>query len=153
MLTIVNPLAPATPQPVFLAVRLMYTGAALAVLLPIVSIVIAPQVGVFRVGSTSVVEFHTRQVGTAVFSGSVDCALWLWMAWKNKSGRAWARTLSTIFFAGFCVGMFVDVHRGPIEVSALAVICWLVALGAVILLWRPESGPFYRDRPAFVEAR
>jgi hypothetical protein len=136
MLTISRPLPLAVPQPVFLAVRLMYTGAALGVLLPTVGLLVA--------------SGHP-QVFMAVFAGACDCVLWLWMARKNESGRAWARILSTIFFAGFCVGMVLDVRHGPIEVSVLAVISWLVALGAVILIWRPESGRFYRERSALVE--
>jgi hypothetical protein len=82
MLTILNRLAPAMPQPVFRAVELMYTGAALTVL---------------------------------------------------------------------CIGTALDLREGAIEVRALDVIIWLVALAATIQLWRPESGPFYQKPLALVQ--
>jgi hypothetical protein len=145
MLTISNRLAPAMPQPVFRAVQLMYTGAALTVLTALVSILVAPRIGVLRIGTMSpIIESRTQFAERETFTGAVDCAAWLWMAWKNKEGRAWARVLSTAFFFLFCVGTALDLREGAMVVRALAVIIWLVALAAAILLWRPESGPFYQ---------
>jgi hypothetical protein len=124
----------------------MYTGAALSVLTAVVIILVAPRVGVLRIGTMSpIVQSHAQQVERAVSSGVIDCALWLWMAWKNTHGRAWARVLSTVFFSLFCIGTALDLRQGAIEVRTLAVVMWLVALAATILLWRPESGPFYRE--------
>jgi hypothetical protein len=147
MLTLLNRLAPVMPQPVFRAVQLMYTGAALSVLTTVVIILVAPRVGVMRIGSMSpIIESHAQQVERAVFSGAVDCAAWLWMASKNKSGRAWARVLSTVFFALYCAGLAIDLTGGEaIEIKALNIVSWLVAFAAAIALWRPESGPFYRE--------
>jgi hypothetical protein len=143
--TISTRLAPVMPQPVFRAVQLMYTGATLTVLIAVVIIVVAPRVGVFRTGIMSpIVESHTQQVERTSFSAAVDCAVWLWMASRNKEGRAWARILSTVFFGVFCIGTVVDLREGAIEVRALDVLIWLVALAATIQLWRPESGPFYQ---------
>jgi hypothetical protein len=42
----------------------------------------------------SAVRSHTQQVVRAAFGGALYCAAWLWMARKNKDGRAWARILS-----------------------------------------------------------
>jgi asparagine N-glycosylation enzyme membrane subunit Stt3 len=154
MLTPLNRLAPAMPQPVFRAVQLMYTGAALTVLTTVVIILVAPRVGVLRIGTMSpVVQSHTQQVVRAVFGGSVACAAWLWMAWKNKNGRAWARVLSTVFFGLYCFGTVQDFTEGAIEVRALDAVIWLVALAATIELWRPGSGPFYREPLVLVKGR
>jgi hypothetical protein len=128
-------------------VQLMYTGAALSVLTTVFIVLVAPRVGVLRIGTMSpVVESHATQVGRAICGGVVDCAAWLWMASKNKSGRAWARVLSTVFFGLFCAGLAVDLTGGEaIEIKVLNIVSWLVAFAAAIALWRPESGPFYRE--------
>jgi len=152
MLTIFNRLAPAMPQPVFRAVQLMYTGAALTVLIGVVNILVAPRVGVLRIGTMApIIETHTQQTERVSFSGAVDCAAWLWMARKNKDERAWARVLSTVFFFLFSIGTVLDLRQGAIELRALDVIIWLVALAATILLWRPESGPFYQKPLVLVQ--
>jgi hypothetical protein len=152
MLTISNRLAPAMPQPVFRAVQLMYTGAALSALTAVVIILVAPRVGVLRIGPMSpIVQSHTQQVERAAFSGAFDSAVWLWMAWKNKNGRPWARVLSTVFFGLCCIGTALDLREGAIEVRALDVVIWLVALAAAIQLWRPESGPFYQKPLVLVQ--
>ena len=139
------------PQPVFRAVQLMYTGAALTVLIGVVNILLAPRVGVLRIATMApIVVTHAQQAERVSFSCVVDCAAWLWMAWKNKDGRAWARVLSTVFFGLFCIGTVLDLRGGAIELRALAVVIWLVALVAIIELWRPESGPFYQEPLALV---
>jgi hypothetical protein len=67
------------------------------------------------------------------------------MAWKNKSGRAWARVLSTVFFVLCCLGTLLELRTGEATViKPFQVAMWLVGLAATIQLWRPESGPFYR---------
>jgi hypothetical protein len=134
------------PQPVLRAVRLMYTGAALSALTAVVIILTAPRVGVTPViGSVpATVQSHTGQVETAASGRAVDCAVWLWMAWKNKEGRGWARTLSTVLFGLCCLAMVLDLREGAIEVRALDVLIWLVALATTIQLWRPGTGPFYQ---------
>lgn len=123
----------------------MYVGAVLTGLTALVVILVAPRVGIWQVaGLPARVESHTQQVVRAAFAGAVQSAAWLWMAWKNKSGRSWARVLSAIFFGLFCIGTALGVSRGAIEVRALSVVTWLVALAVTIELWRPESSAFYR---------
>jgi len=115
------------------------------VLTAVVIILVAPRVGVLRIGSMApIVQSHAQQVERAAFSGVIDCALWLWMAWKNTHGRDWARVLSTVFFFLFCIGTALDLRQGAVEARTLDVVIWLVALAATILLWRPESGRFYQ---------
>jgi len=123
----------------------MYAGAALTALNALVIILVAPRVGVLHVwASHPIVESHTRQVVRAAFGGTFQCLVWLWMAWKNKSGHAWARVLSTALFGVCCIATSVDIGTGAMESRILSVIIWLVALAATIQLWRPSSGPYYR---------
>jgi hypothetical protein len=123
----------------------MYAGAAVTALAALVIILVAPRVGVLHIGTLRpIVESHTRQVARAAFTGALQCVAWLWMAWKNKRGRAWARVLSTIFFGLSCIATPLDLGTGAIESRVLSVVIWLVALAATVQLWRRESGPFYR---------
>ena len=124
----------------------MYAGAVLAALTVLVAILVAPSVGVLQVlGRPPILESHTQLIVRDVLAGVVYCAVWLWMAWKNKSGRAWARVLSTVIFALCCLDTLLDLPSGEAtEIKPFQVAMWLVGLAATIQLWRPESGPFYR---------
>ena len=145
-MAISNRVAPAMPPSVVRAVQLMYVGAALTVLIAVVNIAVAPRAGVLRIGGMSpIVQSHAQLVESTFSTGAVDCVAWLWMARKNKDGRAWARVLSTVFFCLFCIGTVLALGQGTIERTAFEVITWLVALAATIQLWRRESGPFYQQ--------
>ena len=81
----------------------------------------------------------------AVIVGLVYVALWLWMAWANKGGRPWARTLSTVFFAASTVAKpaLIGLQSGVAGMT-LGWAVWLIGAGAVALLWLPESNAYYR---------
>src|ERR1700749_2289708 len=56
----------------------------------------------------------TSDIGAGVIAGVVILAvimvsLWLWMAWKNRTGRNWARIVSTVFFGLSCTSLYSDV--------------------------------------------
>jgi hypothetical protein len=122
----------------------MYAGAALTVLNALVIILAAPRFGTMHIGTLPIAESHTRQVVRAAVTGTLQCLVWLWMAWKNKSGRAWARILSTVLFGLCCIATPLDIGTGAVESRVLSVVIWLVALAATIQLWRRSSGPYYR---------
>ena len=144
-LTMSANLVPAAPQAVVRAVRLMYAGAALTTLNALVIILLAPRIGVWHPGLLRpIVESHTQEVLRAAFAGMVQCVVWLWMAWKNKGGRSWARVLSSIAFGLCCIATPLDLASGAIESRGLSAVIWVVALAATIELWRSESGQFYR---------
>lgn len=145
-LTTSTNLMPPAPRSVVRAVRLMYAGAALTALTALVVILVAPSVGELQViGRPPILESHTRQMVRTTFSGVIDSAAWLWMSWKNKSGRAWARVLSTVFFALFCISLPLSLRLAEATViKPFQVAIWLVGLAVTIHLWRSESGSFYR---------
>jgi hypothetical protein len=68
----------------------------------------------------------------------------MWMAWANRRGRNWARIVSAVFFGINTLDLiisFTQVHvLAPLIVSVLV---WLVGLGAIILLFSKESGPYF----------
>ncbi|MBO0836111.1 MAG: hypothetical protein J2P28_11400 [Actinobacteria bacterium] len=148
-LTTSTNLLPEAPQVVVRAVWLMYAGAALTGINALVIILAAPRYGTWHIGTLApIAESHTRQVVRAAATGTFQCLVWLWMAWKNKSGRAWARILSTVLFGLCCIATPLDIGTGAVESRVLSAVIWLVALAATIQLWRRSSGPYYRQVPS-----
>jgi ABC-type dipeptide/oligopeptide/nickel transport system permease component len=90
---------------------------------------------------------ETLSVVIIILAGIVGASLWIWMAIKNRAGRRWARTLSTVFFAIFTVGLVVSLPE-PVAVGykVLPVAGWLAGLLAIVLLWQAESSDFYATR-------
>jgi hypothetical protein len=116
----------------------------MTVLMAVINILIAPRVGVEYHGSVTTAHSHAYFVGDVILTGVIDTALWLWMAWKSRSGRSWARTVSTVLFGFFCLGTLIAVVSDSAAFKILHVVTWLVALAAIILLWQPESDQFFR---------
>jgi len=117
-------------------------------------------------------------VGSIVV-GIVAVLVWLWIAWKNRAGRNWARVVATVFFGLSCLGLpelltgghlsampstLTTADGATIAVPPLAVPAWLIAAGMVnwllglaiiILLWQRDASRYYdavslsRRRPAY----
>jgi hypothetical protein len=81
----------------------------------------------------------------ALVSAGIGIALWILMARANGRGRNWARIVSTVLFAIETLSV-LEVLRGPKTVVGLVfpALTWLVGLGAIWLLWRPESSAFFK---------
>ncbi|WP_433333911.1 hypothetical protein [Spirillospora sp. CA-294931] len=94
---------------------------------------------------------------------AVVCAgLWLWMAFKNRAGRNWARIAGTVLFAlnslSVVSGGFTNASGSvngtaftvgaPFAATVINVVIWAVGLAVVILLWtRPSSAYFKPVNP------
>jgi len=100
-------------------------------------------------------------VGAVVVAAVIELLLWLWMAWKVRTGRHWARVLSTVFFGIDVLGQlagstsftanFGDSGRThavdtphPIASTIIAWVIVAVGLNAVVLFWRKENAAFFR---------
>lgn len=146
---------PEPPQSVLTAVRLMYAGAVLSLLSFVVSL--------FTMGDVreQIRQADTQNVMTdaqvdaaaslgiafAVVLGLVGAGLWFWMARANLKGRNWARILATVFFGlntFALLGSFSQNTGGSALTLVFTVGTWLVGLGAVVFMFRPESKPFYQ---------
>jgi hypothetical protein len=79
----------------------------------------------------------------AIFEGLLQSGLWLWMAWKTKAGRNWARVLSTVFFGLLSLWLIAAIFVLPAVSKTIIVAEWIVGLSALILLWQRESGQFF----------
>lgn len=133
----------------------MYAGAALEVIALIVSLLTRNS---FK---SAIVKAHpgysTAHLRVAVNDRVASLAigavitiglwLWLWMAWANGRGRNWARILSAVFFGINTLDLVVSfaVVRA-VPTSIVGIVIWLVGLAAIVLLFRRESGPYFRPR-------
>jgi hypothetical protein len=79
-----------------------------------------------------------------VLVGVVAIALWLWMARANAAGRNYARISGTVFFGLNTVFLLLSLARPHASLGLVFnVLVWLAGLGAVIMLWRSESRPYF----------
>ena len=144
---------PPAPPPVMNAVKLMYVGAAVSTVSLIISLAdISGTKAAIRKAKPSLTATQVNQLNTfiislAIVSGLVGIALWLWMARANNQGKNWARILSTVLFCLATLDL-VGVFGEPKTALGLIfpVLTWLVGLGAVFLLWRPESNAFFKPQ-------
>jgi hypothetical protein len=144
---------PPAPPSVVNAVKLMYVGAAVTTISLIISLVdISGTKSAIRKAkptwtTTQVNQFDRFIVITAIISGLIGIALWLWMARANNQGRSWARIVSTVLF-GLATLDLLGVLTEPKTALGLVfpVLTWVVGLGAVWLLWRPDSTAFFKPQ-------
>jgi hypothetical protein len=78
-----------------------------------------------------------------IIVGLLESGLWLWMAWKTRAGRNWARITSTVFFGLFSVPFVLGLFKLPAVPSGVVIVEWAVGLAALILLWQRESSQFF----------
>jgi hypothetical protein len=141
---------PPPPDAVKRATGLILAGAALSVVYGVVDGLTAHSSVFFTSTSTqSGTTVHQANfLVSGIVSGVIQCLLWLWMAWKTKSGRNWARVLSSVFFGFMCLGLLSAALAASSQENAIfaflvTIIEWGVGLAALIKLWRPESSQFF----------
>ncbi|HUD77411.1 MAG TPA: hypothetical protein VMR00_06145 [Streptosporangiaceae bacterium] len=152
------PVADRPPQPPSLrnAVRLMWAGAALALLSVIISVAFSSKIktavtnaalkanATNRADNKTVLtasQIHTLAnvtVVVLVIAGLIGVLLWVWMAWANNRGRNWARIVATVLFALDTISFILSISRASVSIIFLA-LEWLVGLVAIVFLWRKET--------------
>jgi hypothetical protein len=134
----------APPESVVNSVRLMYAGAAYAVVFAICAVLtidgaknpfasITPKSEVVVAGATCVIQV----------------AIWLWLARACRRGRNWARIAGTVAFAllTLVIPLLLIRYRhyaAGLSGIALILVTWLIAAGSVRLLWQRQSSAFFR---------
>ena len=144
---------PPAPPSVANAVKLMYAGAAVSAVSLIISLadISGTKTAIRRarpnLTATQVSQLNTFIISLAIVSGLIGIGLWLWMARANNQGKNWARIVSTVLF-GLATLDLVGVFSQPKTLLGLIfpVLTWLVGLGAIWLLWRPDSTAFFRPQ-------
>lgn len=141
---------PTPPGAVSRAARLMLAGAALAVVYGVVDGLTSHNSAFYTYTSTpsGTTVHQANSLVSGIITGVVQCLLWLWMAWKTKAGRNWARVLSSVFFGFMSLGLLVAMagtvsHGEAVPAFLVTLIEWGAGLAALVLLWRPESGQFF----------
>lgn len=141
-----GPVAPLPPSMVT-AVRLMNAGAVYALVWAIGAIAISASI--IRNHPVVNATFGQRLAGATFFIALVaviDIALWLGVARACRRGRNGARVTGTVLFAVHtlgALGILVAAQAGLGPAKVLAVIGWLIGLGAVVYLWQRSSSAFF----------
>ena len=148
-----EPQRPPAPNSVQTAVKLMYAGAALSFIELAVNLVAISSVKTAihkRFPNYTSTQLHAAEVSyvvVVVLSSVIAIGLWLWMARANAAGRNYARITGTVFFALNTLFFLLSIARPHASIGlVLSLLVWLVGLGAVIMLWRKDSGPYFTPR-------
>jgi len=145
------------PSSVAAAVRLMYAGAASAVLNAIVGSAAVYSVAYTKFEMLPNVTQNEVNVSTAfyvtvtIFLGLAGTGLWLWMAYANENGRSWARILSTVLFVLLTLDLPLSFIEVPVIASRVTELTqWALAVAALVLLWVGSSNAYFAAmrRPA-----
>lgn len=144
---------PPAPPSVVNAVKLMYAGAAVSTVSLVISLadIGGTKAAIKKARPTwttaQVNQFDRFIIITAIVSGVIGIALWLWMARASNQGKNWARIVSTVLF-GLATLDLIGVFSQPKTLLGLLfpVLTWLIGLGAVFLLWRPDSAAFFKPQ-------
>ena len=141
---------PGQPRTVFAAVRLMWAGAAaeLATLITIIVTAGAVRSAVLHANPAAGNALRDHLIADAV-GAPIAIGVWLFLAWANSKGRDPARLASAASFCLLTLSLLVALAQGavayaPADMIAAAVL-WLVALGAVVLIFIPASNRYYRE--------
>jgi hypothetical protein len=152
-------LAEPTTPPVTVqrAIRLMYGGAATSTVYLIAALATmgslksalanANKTAQHPLTASQINGEATGYIIYVAFVGVVAIALWLWMARMNGRGKSWARITATVLFCLWTINTVGTVAQTRLILAIVfPVIAWLLGLGAVFLLWRPDSTAFYKSQ-------
>jgi hypothetical protein len=159
------PAAPDLPKPSSLvnAVRLMWVGAALALIGAIVTLALSGKIktavrkaaikaNATRASTGKTVLTHaqiqtlanaTVLIFTVVLI--IGILLWVWMAWANNKGSSWARIVATVLFGLNTISLIFSVGRASLSIIFVG-LGWLAGLGAIVFLWRKDTTAYINSR-------
>jgi|HubBroStandDraft_1064217.scaffolds.fasta_scaffold07650_2 hypothetical protein len=153
------------PQPPALrnAVRLMWAGAALAVVGVIITLAFSGKIksaatkAAIKANATRLRNGRTVLTTSQIHSlanlsviilvvlGIIGVILWAWMAWANSKGSSWARIVATVLFGLNTISLLLEARRASITIIFVA-LGWLIGLVAIVLLWRKETTAYVASR-------
>jgi hypothetical protein len=148
------------PGPVRKAVRLMLTGGIMTAIVGIFLIIVTIADKNALTDSSgkklSSSQFTSNVVGTAI-TYVILVVIWVLMARMNRSGYNWARILASVFCAISTYDAYslvnsltagVTITVAGILYIAFTLALWVVGVIAIALIWRSESGAYFRARSA-----
>jgi hypothetical protein len=146
-----SPVLATMPRSVQRAVRAMYVGAAaslIGIAVDLTALSAIRRAITKRSTTMTAAQVNTAvhvEVGFLIAGGLIGAALWLWMAQSCKSGKGWARTVSTVLFGIDTLSLLASlavVGGGLTRIYGLVV--WVIGLIAIILLWQRPSSDYFR---------
>jgi len=136
-----EPQRPPMPNSVQNAVKFMYAGAGLTAVELIVYLATIGSLknAIHKAFPTySAARVHQVEVSSIVFTIVI-----LLIA----IGRSYARITGSVFFGLNTLNVLLQLARPHASVALLVILLvWLAGLGAVIMLWRRESGDYFSQR-------
>lgn len=137
------------PGAVATAQKLMYAGAAIAVINIIAAFLLTDQLKEQILDSNPLLTDDELNVAIAfglvftVIAGLVGVGLWILMAWANGRGFGWARILATIFFGISVLGLIYTMVAGVGVERLLNIASFLVGAAAIYFLWAGKGSKEY----------
>jgi hypothetical protein len=146
------------PRPVQIAVKCMYAGAALSLISLVVglttisSIKSAIEKADPHDTSSQIHKIEVADIVIVIIIALIGIGLWIWMARANQAGHSYARIVGTVFFAIDTLLMLANFARPHASLGLVfSLLVWLAGLGAVLFLWRRESGAYFAKTPQMVQ--
>ena len=150
---------PPKPSTLINAVRLIWAGGALSLIGVIVTLSFSGRIKTAVTNAAiksnrtaasqhkallTAAQIHSLANATvtllAVF-GVVGVLLWVWMAWANNRGRAWARIVATVLFGLNTIAVLLEIGRASVSLIVV-LLGWLIGLGAIVLLWNKQTSQY-----------
>ncbi|HEY7071878.1 MAG TPA: hypothetical protein VH479_17260 [Acidimicrobiales bacterium] len=142
------------PEPIRVAVNLMYIGAGLAVLGIVVALLLIGDLrDQIRDDNPT---FTQSQVDTGVnvgiafivVIGLIGVGLWLWMAHENGAGKMWARTVATVLGVVNVLLTLIRIGANTMGANIFGLVSIVLAIAILVLLYRPDATAYYKARSA-----
>jgi hypothetical protein len=148
---------PGLPATMRKAVRFMLAGAAITGVFAIFEVIatIVDKNAIDVNGKPPTSSELATGIVILIVSYAIYIMLWLLMARFNRAGQKWARIVSAVLFAISTFQLyetFDSLHGGEVITAAdiiyivFTVGAWLAGLGAVAMLWRPDSTAYFNAR-------
>jgi hypothetical protein len=144
-----RPTVPHSARTVRAGVTLMYL-AALAELAAVITIVVTSAAVLAYVHRAAPSYTHAAALSLTEdeIAGPIAIVLMLWLAWAAGRRQGWARVVFFILFGLETLGILAALAEGaPVAAPADfagGVLVWLLQLAAVVLIFTPQSAPYYR---------
>ncbi len=150
-----SPDDPAVPPTVRKAVRFMFLGAAITMVICVFQVIVT-------IVDKNLIDVNGKPPSSSqltvgililVVSYAVYVLLWLLMARYTRAGQNWARIVSSVLFAISTWQLYstinslkagVTITVADIAFILFTVAIWIAGLGAVALLWRAESSLYFK---------
>jgi hypothetical protein len=148
-----RPTVPHSARAARAGVKLIYL-AALAELAAVITIVVTSAAVQAYVHRTVPSATHAAALSLTEdkIAAPIAVVLLLWLAWVVGRRHYWARVVFFIFFCLSTLSIIAALSESAAVVApadfAAGVLTWLLQLAAVVLIFNPQSAPYYRHEPA-----